>query len=210
MNIPETASKFRGGNKITETPVWMVSGRERRRTPPWTNRTNSHASSSASCRTWTPLTIWRAGWQATTRTPRTSSRRPACARSSSLAGSAGGDSRSWLLRIVRNSFYDWLRQQRRGELATPFDEEVHDAPPGSPAPDAALLEKADKELLHQAIEALPVEYREVLVMRELEGLSYKEIAEVAELPIGTVMSRLARAREQLRLGLMERLQRGMR
>ena len=70
------------------------------------------------------------------------------------------------------------------------------------------MEKADKELLHQAIEVLPVEYREVLVMRELEGLAYKEIAEVAELPIGTVMSRLARAREQLRQGLLERLQRG--
>jgi RNA polymerase sigma-70 factor (ECF subfamily) len=125
-----------------------------------------------------------------------------------FGGFRGGDGRSWLLRIVRNSFYDWLRQQRRGELATPFDEEVHDAPTGSPAPDAALLEKADKEVMHQAIEALPVEYREVLVMRELEGLAYKEIAEVAELPIGTVMSRLARAREQLRQGLVERLQRG--
>ena len=61
--------------------------------------------------------------------------------------------------------------------------------------------------MHQTLEALPIEYREVLVMRELEGLSYKEIAEVAELPIGTVMSRLARAREQLRQGLMARLQR---
>jgi RNA polymerase sigma-70 factor (ECF subfamily) len=61
--------------------------------------------------------------------------------------------------------------------------------------------------VHQTLEALPIEYREVLVMRELEGLSYKEIAEVAELPIGTVMSRLARAREQLRQGLMARLQR---
>ena len=62
-------------------------------------------------------------------------------------------------------------------------------------------------MVHQTIEALPVEYREVLVMRELEGLSYKEIAKVAELPIGTVMSRLARAREQLRQGLMARMQR---
>ena len=109
---------------------------------------------------------------------------------------------------MRNSFYDWLRKQRPGELATPFDEEVHDAPTGSSAPDVALLEKADKEMLHEAIEALPVEYREVLVMRELEGMAYKEIAEVADLPIGTVMSRLARAREQLRQGLVERLQRG--
>ena len=125
-----------------------------------------------------------------------------------FGGFRGGDSRSWLLRIVRNSFYDWLKQQRRTELATPFDEQVHDTAAVSPAPDAALLEKADKEMVHQTLEALPVEYREVLVMRELEGLSYKEIADVAKLPIGTVMSRLARAREQLRQGLLERLQRG--
>ncbi len=121
-------------------------------------------------------------------------------------GFRGGDGRSWLLRIVRNCFYDWLRQQRRAELETPFDEQVHGATAADPPPDAALLEKADNELLHQAIEALPAEYREVLVMRELEGLSYKEIADVAESPIGTVMSRLARAREQLRQGLIERLQ----
>jgi RNA polymerase sigma-70 factor (ECF subfamily) len=125
-----------------------------------------------------------------------------------FGGFRGGDSRSWLLRIVRNSFYDSLRQRQRAELATPFDEQVHDSPSPSSVPDATLLEKADRELLHKTIEALPTEYREVLVMRELEGLSYKEIAEVAELPIGTVMSRLARAREQLRQGLVERLQRG--
>ncbi len=122
-----------------------------------------------------------------------------------FGGFRGGDSRSWLLRIVRNSFYDWLRQHRRADLETPFDEEVHGSPAPSPAPDAALLEKADQEMLHHALGTLPLEYREVLVMRELEGLSYKEIAEVAGLPVGTVMSRLARAREQLRLGLMQRL-----
>ena len=123
-----------------------------------------------------------------------------------FGGFRGGDGRSWLLRIVRNSFYDWLRQHRRAEVETPFDDEVHGTAADTTGPDAALLEKADKELLHQAIEALPMEYREVLVMRELEGLAYKEIADVAELPIGTVMSRLARAREQLRRGLRERLQ----
>ncbi len=123
-----------------------------------------------------------------------------------FGGFRGGDSRSWLLRIVRNSFYDLLRHQRRPELTTPFEEEIHTPPTEAPGPDAALLEKADKELVHQAMEALPVEFREVLVMRELEGLSYKEIADVADLPIGTVMSRLARAREQLRQRLMERLQ----
>ncbi len=123
-----------------------------------------------------------------------------------FGGYRGGDSRSWLLRIVRNSFYDWLRRQGRAELETPFDEEVHGSAADSPAPDAALLQKADKELVHQAIAALSVECREVLVMRELEGLSYKEIAEVADVPLGTVMSRLARAREQLRQALVEHLQ----
>ncbi|HWH68893.1 MAG TPA: sigma-70 family RNA polymerase sigma factor [Candidatus Sulfotelmatobacter sp.] len=124
-----------------------------------------------------------------------------------FGGFRGGDSRSWLLRIVRNSFYDWLRHQSRtAERETPFDEAVHHPAANGPTPDIVLLEKADKELLRQALEALPVEYREVLVMRELEGLSYKEIADVADLPIGTVMSRLARARDQLRQGLTERMQ----
>jgi RNA polymerase sigma-70 factor (ECF subfamily) len=123
-----------------------------------------------------------------------------------FGGFRGGDSRSWVLRIVRNSFYDWLRRQGRPELTTPFEEEVHGPATDAPTPDAALLEKADQEMVHQALEALPVEHREVLVMRELEGLSYKEIADIAGLPIGTVMSRLARGREQLRQNLIERLQ----
>jgi RNA polymerase sigma-70 factor (ECF subfamily) len=124
-----------------------------------------------------------------------------------FGGFRGGDGRSWLLRIVRNSFYNWLREQQRTESHAPLDEEVHSIAAETPAPDAAFLEKADREVLHQAIEALPLEFREVLVLRELEGLSYKEIADVAEAPIGTVMSRLARAREQLRQALVERLQR---
>ncbi len=123
-----------------------------------------------------------------------------------FGGFRGGDSRSWLLRIVRNSFYDWLRHRGHPELTTPFDEQDYRLATDSPAPDAALLEKANKELVHQAMETLPVEYREVLVMRELEGLSYKEIADVTAVPLGTVMSRLARAREQLRQRLVERLQ----
>jgi RNA polymerase sigma-70 factor (ECF subfamily) len=123
-----------------------------------------------------------------------------------FGGFRGGDSRSWLLRIVRNSFYDWLRHRGHPEATTPFDEDIHGPASDSAAPDAALLEKADKELVHQAIDALPLEYREVLVLRELEALSYKEIAEVTDLPIGTVMSRLGRARAQLRQQLMQRLQ----
>jgi RNA polymerase sigma-70 factor (ECF subfamily) len=120
-------------------------------------------------------------------------------------GFRGGDSRAWLLRIVRNVFHDWLKRNRREDTQTEFDE-LHVQPDQTATPDALLLEKADRELLHKAIADLPVEFREILVLRELEGLSYKEIGEVAELPLGTVMSRLARAREQLRTLLVTRLE----
>jgi RNA polymerase sigma-70 factor (ECF subfamily) len=115
------------------------------------------------------------------------------------------DSRAWLLRIVRNAFYDWLRRNRRVETGKAFEEQVQHAVDPSPPPDTLLLEKADYDLLHQAIAELPVEFREILVLRELEGFSYKEIADVAEVPLGTVMSRLARARDQLRTLLVGRL-----
>ena len=122
-----------------------------------------------------------------------------------LSGFRGANGRSWLLRIVRNTFYDWLKQNRR-ESVEPFDEELHDTLEETGAPDILLLEKADHELLHKAIAELPVEFREILVLRELEGFSYKEIADVADVPLGTVMSRLARAREHLRTLLVARLQ----
>jgi RNA polymerase sigma-70 factor (ECF subfamily) len=105
-------------------------------------------------------------------------------------GFRGGDARAWLLRIVRNTCYTWLRQNRRSELETSFDETIHSAP-------AAVL-RLDPAMLRQAIEELPAEYREALVLREIEGLPYKEIAHVADIPLGTVMSRLARARQLLR------------
>src|SRR4029077_20944643 len=98
----------------------------------------------------------------------------------------------WVLGVGRNPFFDWLKKNRR-ESVEPFDEELHDTLEETGAPDILLLEKADHELLHKAIAELPVEFREILVLRELEGFSYKEIADVAELPLGTVMSRLARA-----------------
>lgn len=122
-----------------------------------------------------------------------------------FAGFRGGNSRAWLLRIVRNSFYDWLKQQRREEAAAPFDEELHGGTDEKQTPDASLLEKADRDLLHKAIANLPLEFREVLTMRELEGLSYKEISEIVGVPIGTVMSRLARARERLRDSVLAQL-----
>ena len=123
-----------------------------------------------------------------------------------LGGFRGGDSRSWLLRIVRNAFYDWLKRNRREETGTEFDEELHSPGDETGAPDTLLLEKADLELMRKAIEDLPVEFREILVLRELEGFSYKEIADIAEVPLGTVMSRLARAREHLRTLVIERLE----
>ena len=122
-----------------------------------------------------------------------------------FSGFRGGNSRSWLLRIVRNAFYDWLKKNRGDELGEPFDEEIHDAAAETATPDLALQDKAAHELLYQAIAELPVEFREILVLRELEGFSYKEISDVAEVPLGTVMSRLARAREHLRTMLAPRI-----
>lgn len=116
-----------------------------------------------------------------------------------IDGFQGTNPRAWLLTIVRNSFYSWLQQRNRGhEIADPFDEEIHsDIESGVPAPEAELLRRADSRLLRQGFESLPLPFREVMVLRELEGLSYKEIAAIAGIPIGTVMSRLARARRHL-------------
>jgi len=113
-------------------------------------------------------------------------------------GFQGTNPRAWLLAIVRNSFYSWLQQKNRlQELTAPYDEEVHAAESGGADPETELLRQADARLLRQAFEALPLPFREVMVLRELEGMSYKEIATIAGIPIGTVMSRLARARRQL-------------
>jgi RNA polymerase sigma-70 factor, ECF subfamily len=109
----------------------------------------------------------------------------------------GEDSRSWLLTIVRHTCYTWLRQNRRHELTTGFDEERQSAENTAPDPEALMLQSADAQALRLALEALPVEFREVLILRELEGLSYKQIAAITDLPLGTVMSRLARARKRL-------------
>ena len=115
----------------------------------------------------------------------------------------GADGRAWLLTIVRNVCYSWLRRNRAVDLAEPFDDEAH-----SGALDFAVDEharRADTELLTRALDQMPVLFREVIVLRELEGLSYKEIALVAEVPIGTIMSRLARARRQLQAEVAKQL-----
>ena len=111
----------------------------------------------------------------------------------------GGDARAWLLTIVRNSAYSWISRNRGAASPADFDEQQHADP--APAIDLELIRKADSAALRNAMESLPTEFREVVVLRDLEGFSYKEIAEVADLPIGTVMSRLARARSRLRSAL---------
>ena len=119
-------------------------------------------------------------------------------------GFHGGDGRAWLLRIVRNTCYTWLEKNRPPHPPAAFDEERHgtDADAG---PEGALLRQADAELLRRALEELPEELREAVVLRELEGLSYKDIAAVADVPLGTVMSRLTRARARLQQRLAPRL-----
>jgi RNA polymerase sigma-70 factor (ECF subfamily) len=122
----------------------------------------------------------------------------ACLRAlKSFEGFRGGDPRAWLLTIVRNSCYTWLQQNRLQELATPFDEEIHTAEEHSRSPEALLLERADARRVKDALEELPAEFREAIILRELEGMPYKEIAELCGVPVGTVMSRLARARQRL-------------
>ena len=113
----------------------------------------------------------------------------------------GGDARAWLLQIVRNTCYTWLQKNRPAELMTEFDEEVHQQP--SSSPETLALRAASRERLIRALELLPARAREVLVLRELEGCSYKEIGEIAGIPIGTVMSTLARARQRLQRILSE-------
>jgi RNA polymerase sigma factor (sigma-70 family) len=114
-----------------------------------------------------------------------------------FGGFRGNDARGWLLAIVRNSSYDFLRRHRPQELTDAFDEEIHTAAEEMQTPEALLLRRADRAMVRQALEALPLAWREVIILRELEGLSYKQIADVAGIKIGTVMSRLARARAQL-------------
>lgn len=112
-----------------------------------------------------------------------------------FSGFRGGDARAWFLQIVRNSCYTWLEKNRPAELNTEFDEEIHHHVEKTPETIAAHSDA--RQQLMNALEALPPRAREVLVLRELEECSYKEIVEIAGIPLGTVMSTLARARERL-------------
>jgi RNA polymerase sigma factor (sigma-70 family) len=114
-----------------------------------------------------------------------------------FGGFRGENSRPWLLTIVRNTCFTWLRQNRFSDLNTELDEEIHHMEPALGNPESILLAAAQSELVRKAIEELPPEFREVVILREMEDLSYREIADIASIPVGTVMSRLARARSRL-------------
>ena len=123
----------------------------------------------------------------------------------SFDGYRGGDPRAWLLSIVRNTCYTWLRQRHAhfDDTAAADAADVADDP--AAGPEAQVIRHSDGALLRRALADLPVEFREALVLRELEGLSYKEIADVAGVPLGTVMSRLSRARTQLQHVLLKHM-----
>ena len=116
---------------------------------------------------------------------------------------ANGDARTWILTIVRHCAYQWLRKNRRSALVHLEDlEEIEEALTKSEewlaeTPEAALIAKTDAKRLEAAIGTIPAPFRETLILREIRGLDYREIAEITKVPIGTVMSRLARARRRL-------------
>ena len=114
----------------------------------------------------------------------------------SLETFQGEDGRAWLLAVVRNTCFTWLK--RKGEqTAVEFDEQVHGSADEAPNAESVLLSEAALGSLHGCLEGLPLEFREVMILRELEELPYKEISEIVRVPIGTVMSRLARGRKRL-------------
>jgi RNA polymerase sigma-70 factor (ECF subfamily) len=120
----------------------------------------------------------------------------------------GGDARPWLITIVRRTCYDWLARNRSHQPLTVFNEEIHSDSGDSLDPAQLALRQENQQIIRRALAELPVEFREVLVLRELEGLTYKEIAAITNLPPGTIMSRLARARERLRHCLVKFMREG--
>ena len=122
-----------------------------------------------------------------------------------FGGFRGADGRSWLLAIVRNTCYTWMQHNRSPELTNPEDNDLHDIESKDLNPEALLLQSADAQMVREALEELPIEFREVLVLREFEEMSYREISTITDLPLGTVMSRLARGRKRLQLALTNRM-----
>jgi RNA polymerase sigma-70 factor (ECF subfamily) len=115
-----------------------------------------------------------------------------------FAGFHGGEIKPWLFAIIRNCFYTWAKARPRTAPAEMADEEMADLPDlDAETPESALIRREESAALRACIAALPVQYREVLILREIDHLSYREIATVIDAPTGTVMSRLARARDLL-------------
>jgi RNA polymerase sigma-70 factor (ECF subfamily) len=115
----------------------------------------------------------------------------------------GGDAHSWIMKIVRNTCYTWLHENRPLRGAVEFDENLFHPDSRIPNPEEAVLQKDSGTLVRKALEMLPTNFREVLVLRELDGMSYKEIAEITCMAEGTVMSSLSRARGRLRQALKD-------
>jgi len=123
----------------------------------------------------------------------------------SFSGFHGTNGRAWLLTIVRNTSYTLLKKRHAVDLTTTFDEEIHATGHESVNPATLLEHSEDAQLIKEAMDELPAEFREILTLRHQEGLSYKEIADIAQIPSGTVMSRLARARAKLKECLKVRI-----
>jgi RNA polymerase sigma-70 factor (ECF subfamily) len=123
----------------------------------------------------------------------------------SFGGFHGSNGRAWLLTIVRNTSYTLLKKNKTVDLTTTFDEEIHASSYESVSPVTILEHAEDAELIREAMDELPAEFREILALRHQEGLSYKEIADITQIPPGTVMSRLARARGKLKEYLAARI-----
>src|ERR1043165_9323812 len=123
----------------------------------------------------------------------------------SFRGFHGSNGRAWLLTIVRNTAYTLLKKNRAVDLTTTFDEEIHATDQDLTSPATILEHAEDAELIRKAMDELPAEFREILALRHQEGLSYQEIADIAQIPLGTVMSRLARARAKLKGCLAARI-----
>ncbi len=122
-----------------------------------------------------------------------------------FGGFRGTNGRAWLLTIVRNTAYTLLKKSHSVDLTTSFDEEIHVTGHDSASPATILESIEDAQLIKEAMDELPVEFREILILRHQDDLSYKEIAEIAQIPPGTVMSRLARARIKLKEYLAARM-----
>jgi RNA polymerase sigma-70 factor (ECF subfamily) len=123
----------------------------------------------------------------------------------SFSGFHGSNGRAWLMTIVRNTSYTLLKKNRAVDLTATFDEEIHTVGHESVSPATILEHSENAELIKEAMDELPVQFREILVLRHLEGLSYKEIADIVQIPPGTVMSRLSRARADLKGYLAARI-----